>query len=284
MQLVLNEDQISQIIADDPEIKYSIFRDDNGSLSIDESSNFPERLRFYMKKTGASVSDLVNYFRLNYPTLLSSPSSIHHYFRGVRTPKLSVLMGISEYLDIAPALLLPGIPGEYIRKEDNHVELILNDTPTTVVELKHEIPFIEANEVDDFLADIQEVIDSSNTLEEAPATYSSDPPVNPVLTEVLEEKVSVAEPASIPDKAVEELIHSFEEIVEKPKLEKELPKKQKEPTVLKVEEDLEDIFTDIESFSINTEDEDFSKVISTDSASEIEEEQIDTDQQFFNGS
>lgn len=128
MDLKLSQEQISQILNSNEDTKYLASRDTFGALTINEDSNFPERLKFYMSKTSTTVNTLVDYFRSNYPSLLSSSSSVHHYLRGIRTPKLSVLLGIAECLSIPPCNLLPGKPGSYMVKEDDHVELLPSKT------------------------------------------------------------------------------------------------------------------------------------------------------------
>ena len=152
MQLKLTPEQISQML-ENTDTEYNAFRDSFGALTINETSNFPERLKFYMSKKNKSVNNIVDFFKSNYPSLLSSSSSVHHYLRGIRTPKLSVLLGIAECLNIAPSKLLPGKSGSYMVKEDDHVELIVisqstNDSdsddisefnPTEEVEIKDEM-------------------------------------------------------------------------------------------------------------------------------------------------
>ena len=125
MELKLTQEQITQMLGTDDSLKYLASRDSFGALAIDETSNFPQRLKFYMSKNQITVNNLVNFFKANYPSLLSSSSSIHHYLRGIRTPKLSVLLGIAECLNIAPSSLLPGTAGNYMVKEDDHVELLI---------------------------------------------------------------------------------------------------------------------------------------------------------------
>jgi len=165
MELKLTPEQISQML-ENTDTEYIASRDSFGALTIDEASNFPQRLKFYMSKTNKSVSNIVDFFKSNYPSLLSSSSSVHHYLRGVRTPKLSVLLGIAECLNIAPASLLPGKAGNYMVKEDDHVELVISKSED---ETKSEdIPeftstedeiFVEPNEDSDFI--LEEPVDLS---------------------------------------------------------------------------------------------------------------------------
>lgn len=124
--LSLTENQIKEILASDSEIGLSFFRDSNGNDIISEGDNFHTRLKFYLGKTGTTRSELLDYFRTNYPTLLSSESGLNHIINGIRTPKLSVVMAMAECLEIAPASLLPGVPGYFITKESDHVELVDN--------------------------------------------------------------------------------------------------------------------------------------------------------------
>jgi len=124
--LSLTEDQIKTIMEGDPNVGLSFFRDSNGSDVLSEGDNFHTRLKFYLSKTGSTRSEMLAYFRNAYPTLLSSESGLNHIINGIRTPKLSVVMGMAEFLEIAPAALLPGVPGSFIVKENDHVELLDN--------------------------------------------------------------------------------------------------------------------------------------------------------------
>tara|TARA_R100000152_G_C6759037_1_gene182946 strand:- start:482 stop:1261 length:780 start_codon:yes stop_codon:yes gene_type:complete len=162
MELKLTPEQISQMLSE-TDSTYISSRDSFGALTIDETSNFPQRLKFYMSKNNKSVKNIVEYFKVNYPSLLSSSSSVHHYLRGIRTPKLSVLLGIAECLNIAPSNLLPGKAGSYMVKEDDHVELISISksedniqseeisefNPTEVVEMDD----VHPNEESDFISE-----------------------------------------------------------------------------------------------------------------------------------
>ena len=127
INIALSQDQINQILLDNDGNYFQVFCDDNGTETIDERSTFPEKLKFYMKKNNKSTSDLISFFTDNYP-LVKSKASVQHYLTGVRTPKLSVVFAIAECLGIAPANLLPGVPGKYIEYTTNHVEML--STPT----------------------------------------------------------------------------------------------------------------------------------------------------------
>ena len=146
IKVTLSQDQINKIISSDPEIYFQAFRDDNGTETIDERSTFPEKLKFYMNKINKSVGDLVDFLSTEYP-LIKSKASVHHYLSGVRTPKLSVVFAIAECLEIAPANLLPGVPGKYIDYVTNHVEML--DTPTYFENIPEELTDLEEADTSD---------------------------------------------------------------------------------------------------------------------------------------
>tara|TARA_B100000131_G_scaffold321793_1_gene373774 strand:+ start:1508 stop:2371 length:864 start_codon:yes stop_codon:yes gene_type:complete len=120
----LTDEQLTSILEADTEVKYQLFKDSAGASSINENSTFPDRLKFYMDKKGVNASDVVAFFKSNYPFLAKSTSSIQHYVNGVRTPRLSAVFALADFLNIAPALLLPAKPGKYIEYVGDHVEMI----------------------------------------------------------------------------------------------------------------------------------------------------------------
>tara|TARA_B100001250_G_C19792226_1_gene787064 strand:+ start:1359 stop:2225 length:867 start_codon:yes stop_codon:yes gene_type:complete len=120
----LTDEQLTSILEADTDVKYQLFNDSAGASSINENSTFPDRLKFYMEKKGVNASDVVAFFKTNYPFLAKSTSSIQHYVNGVRTPRLSAVFALADFLDIAPALLLPAKPGKYIEYRGDHVEMI----------------------------------------------------------------------------------------------------------------------------------------------------------------
>jgi transcriptional regulator with XRE-family HTH domain len=153
IKITLNQDQINKVISSDPETYFQAFRDDNGTESVDERSTFPQNLKFYMKKNNKSVTDLVDFLSTEYP-LVKSKASVQHYLSGVRTPKLSVVFAIAECLEVAPANLLPGVPGKYIDFVTNHVEML--DVPT-YYEYEKEAESTETDNIDE-----QESIDTTS--------------------------------------------------------------------------------------------------------------------------
>jgi len=124
INITLTEEQITDVLNKDTDLKYQVFRDSTGPNTIDENSIFPERLRFYMEKKGSNSSDVVTFFKANYPFLAKSTSTIQHYLNGVRTPGLSTVFALADFLDIAPAQLLPAKPGKYIEYRGDHVEMV----------------------------------------------------------------------------------------------------------------------------------------------------------------
>tara|TARA_B100000131_G_scaffold280331_1_gene286136 strand:- start:8996 stop:9820 length:825 start_codon:yes stop_codon:yes gene_type:complete len=124
INITLTEEQITDVLDKDTDLKYQIFRDSAGPDTITEDSIFPERLKFYMDKKGSNSSDVVAFFKANYPFLAKSTSTIQHYLNGVRTPGLSTVFALADFLDIAPAQLLPAKPGKYIEYKGDHVEMI----------------------------------------------------------------------------------------------------------------------------------------------------------------
>ena len=124
IKITLTEEQITDVLDNDSSLKYQLFRDSAGPDSICEDSTFPDRLKFYMDKKGVTSKDVVNFFKTQYPFLAKSTSSIQHYINGVRTPKLSAVFALADFLNIAPALLLPAKPGKYIEYKGDHVEMI----------------------------------------------------------------------------------------------------------------------------------------------------------------
>jgi len=135
MNITLTSEQINTILKSDKDLKYQMFRDSDTTDSIDETSTFPERLSFIMKKKGTTVKDMLDYFTNNYPFLPKSRSSINHYLKGVRTPKLSMLFAMAEFLEVAPASLLPGVHAKYIEYKGDHVEM-LKDPELIVMNVK----------------------------------------------------------------------------------------------------------------------------------------------------
>lgn len=132
INITLTEEQITDVLDKDTGLKYQLFRDTTGPDSVCEDSTFPDRLKFYMDKRGVTAKDVVDFFKVQYPFLAKSTSSIQHYINGVRTPRLSAVFALADFLDIAPALLLPAKPGRYIEYKGDHVEMI---TPEVVDEL-----------------------------------------------------------------------------------------------------------------------------------------------------
>jgi transcriptional regulator with XRE-family HTH domain len=85
---------------------------------------------------------------------VKSKASVQHYLSGVRTPKLSVVFAIAECLEVAPANLLPGVPGKYIDFVTNHVEML--DAPI-YYEYEKEAESVETDDIDE-----QESIDTTS--------------------------------------------------------------------------------------------------------------------------
>lgn len=131
IKITLTEEQVTDVLDNDSDLKYQLFRDATGPDLITEESTFPNRLKFYMDKQGVTAKDVVDFFKIKYPFLAKSTSSIQHYINGVRTPRLSAVFALADFLDIAPALLLPAKPGKYIEYKGDHVEMI---TPEVIDE------------------------------------------------------------------------------------------------------------------------------------------------------
>jgi len=207
MNITLSQEQIQEIIVNDDQAKYSIFRDTCGTLSVTETDNFPDKLRFYMKRSDKSAKDVATFFRNTYPTLLSSSSSIHHYIRGIRTPKLSVLMGLAECLNIAPALLLPGVAGSYIVKQANHVEMTRKPIQVKAPAEVQEVLLVEPNEDNDYVQDLLlEDVGDELTVDSEEIIKSTEEPVL-----CLTEGVSDVTDTETEEETVEE---AFEEVHE----------------------------------------------------------------------
>ena len=226
MKLNLTPEQVTEMLQN-TDTEYLSSRDSFGSLTIDETSNFPERLKFYMSKQQKNVNNLVNFFRANYPSLLSSSSSIHHYLRGIRTPKLSVLLGLAECLNIAPSNLLPGKAGNYMVKEADHVELVITKSEDTqssedvpefnptehVDEIEDEI-FIEPNEESDFVEELSPINDVPDP--EDNNVVINDDDVEDDTDSIDEDTISIDEPSddelSGLENEIEEGLDSFDDI------------------------------------------------------------------------
>ena len=54
INITLTEEQITDVLDKDTDLKYQIFRDSAGPDTITEDSIFPERLKFYMDKKGSN--------------------------------------------------------------------------------------------------------------------------------------------------------------------------------------------------------------------------------------
>jgi len=196
--LSLTEDQIKTIMESDPNMGLAFFRDSNGNETISEGDNFHTRLKFYLSKLGSTKGELLTYFRNAYPTLLSSESGLNHILNGIRTPKLSVVMAMAEFLEVAPAALLPGVPGKFIVKEDNHVELL--STPVLFSAEQEETEEVEETLVNEVIEDKddelfenyeEEVSDDENI------TRYEDVPLETENEVSIEEEVDTQEPEPV---------------------------------------------------------------------------------------
>ena len=228
MKLNLTPDQVNEMLKN-TDTEYLASRDSFGSLEINETSNFPQRLKFYMSKNQKTVNNLVDFFRANYPSLLSSSSSIHHYLRGIRTPKLSVLLGIAECLNVAPSSLLPGKAGNYMVKEDDHVELVI--TKSDDIEDSQDIPEFNPTKVEIIEEETPEVIEEDFDMDPVIESLSpieaisehednnvvvSDPDEDDNTDSVHEDTISIDEPSdeelSNLENEIEEGLDSFDDI------------------------------------------------------------------------
>ena len=164
INITLTEEQITDVLDKDTDLKYQIFRDSAGPDTISESSIFPERLKFYMDKKGSNSTDVVTFFKANYPFLAKSTSTIQHYLNGVRTPGLSTVFALADFLDIAPAQLLPAMPGKYIEYKGDHVEMI---EPDPIVEEDNNVvvPETTIDEISTTDQDIPTTIEDNSYIE-----------------------------------------------------------------------------------------------------------------------
>ena len=211
INITLTEEQITDVLNKDTDLKYQVFRDSTGPNTIDENSIFPERLRFYMEKKGSNSSDVVTFFKANYPFLAKSTSTIQHYLNGVRTPGLSTVFALADFLDIAPAQLLPAKPGKYIEYRGDHVEM--------VEPLKADISPTDATDHTDHNVVIEEedyIEGDPLTRENTDSTISEDIPT-PVETNSYIENNNVVFQDSLeesPEEAIEEPTEELKETVD----------------------------------------------------------------------
>ena len=188
INITLTEEQITDVLDKDIDLKYQLFRDATGPGSISENSTFPERLKFYMDKKGVNSSDVVTFFKSNYPFLAKSTSTIQHYLNGVRTPGLSTVFALADFLDIAPALLLPAKPGKYIAYKGDHVEMI---EPEIVEEDNNVV--------------IETTIEDVSTAQDTDATTQED------TTPLENNNVVIQDSVEIPSEAIEDYNSSQDE-------------------------------------------------------------------------
>lgn len=243
--LSLTEDQIKTIMEADPAIGLTFFRDSNGSETISEGDNFHTRLKFYINKTGSTRGEMLAYFRNAYPTLLSSESGLNHIINGIRTPKLSVVMAMAEFLEIAPALLLPGVAGSFIVKEDNHVELL--DNPILLSTIDEDIETdIQVDEDEEVFENSESSKDSEFNDKEEEDTPFEEYKEEADSDEVLPESEMVSSIMVVEQAIPEKEIEAIDTVLEQDELEDSAPVKEEEeiveePVDVLDEEDLEDI-------------------------------------------
>lgn len=212
LNLILNEDQLTDLVSNNPDLALEYFRDSlsTSGTNVTENSSFPKRLRFYMEKCGVNRTMMLIFFRNNYPSLLSSESGLGHILTGIRTPKLSVVLGMAECLEIAPAKLLPGVAGTYMIKQDDHVELYMDpdtnqsDESTEESEVL-ELPEVTETELEPVSEDIVEEDDLSEIVPQS-ATIAPEP----VSDDTEEDDAVDPEIAGKEDSAIEELLEVAE--------------------------------------------------------------------------
>lgn len=125
-KITLTDDQVNEVLDHNKDLKYNLFKDTLGAVTIDEKASFPIRLKFYMNKMDLDSQGLIDKITANYSYMVKSKTSIHHYLRGIRIPKLSMVFAIAEALEISPAQLLPAVKGQYIQYTTDHVEMLNN--------------------------------------------------------------------------------------------------------------------------------------------------------------
>ena len=218
LNLTLNEDQLTDLVSNNPDLALEYFRDSSSTsgANVTENSSFPKRLRFYMEKCGVNRAAMLTFFRGNYPSLLSSESGLGHILTGIRTPKLSVVLGMAECLEIAPAKLLPGVAGTYMVKQDDHVELYMDPDSDQSDESEEVIELPEVTVT--FQEDETELIPSETEL-------LDEPELEPVSEEIIEEEELLE-------------VEKTEAIVEEPEqVETIYPDTEEVEELLEVEED-----------------------------------------------
>ena len=204
INITLTEEQITGVLEKDTDLKYQLFRDATGPNTITEETTFPNRLKFYMEKNGKTSGDVVSFFKSSYPFLAKSTSTIQHYLNGVRTPGLSTVFALADFLDIAPALLLPAMPGKYIEYKGDHVEMIEPD-PIVVQDNNVVIEEEDYMEGDPAMLSIDSL---STTDEEIPTTIEDNSYIennNVVFQDSVDPSIE------IPDEAIEDYQASEDE-------------------------------------------------------------------------
>tara|TARA_Y100000034_G_scaffold133967_1_gene201090 strand:+ start:7150 stop:7944 length:795 start_codon:yes stop_codon:yes gene_type:complete len=124
--ITLTDNQVNEVLDSNIDLKFQLFKDTLGAVVIDEKTPFSLRLKFYMRKMDLDAQGLIDKIKTKYSFMVKSKTSIQHYLRGVRTPKLSMVFAIAEALDVSPAQLLPAVPGQYIEYNTDHVEMLTN--------------------------------------------------------------------------------------------------------------------------------------------------------------
>ena len=168
--ITLTDNQVNEVLDSNIDLKFQLFKDTLGAVVIDEKTPFSLRLKFYMRKMDLDAQGLIDKIKTKYSFMVKSKTSIQHYLRGVRTPKLSMVFAIAEALDVSPAQLLPAVPGQYIEYNTDHVEMLTNPI------------YADSSDVDAAITlAIETHLQPQEEKEEALSTWASN--VDPVLLE-----------------------------------------------------------------------------------------------------
>ena len=233
LNLTLNKDQLTDLVSNNPDLALEYFRDSSSTsgMNVTESSSFPKRLRFYMERCGVTRAAMLTFFRGNYPSLLSSESGLGHILTGIRTPKLSVVLGMAECLEIAPAKLLPGVAGTYMVKQDDHVELYMDPDPEESDESEESDKSEEVIELPE-VTETEDISQENEQFDEEGWENTDEPELEPVSLEA-----SPAAEDSIEEEDLLE-VEKTEAIVEEPEQVEAI--EEEEETLLEVEDDDDD--------------------------------------------